>query len=99
MEQQTSVRQRFAQANADQFAAAVTDLSTTLPNPNQPTIRLTLTNVEDGQHLKDVDLDAVNLWRLASAAHHRAERAREAAALAPSSVPAGKPGLRLVGGA
>lgn len=88
-------RQRFAQANADQFAAAVTDLDSALPNPNSPTIRITLTCVEDGQHLKDVDIDAVNLWRLASAAHHRAERAREAAALAP----VGKPNLRLVGGA
>jgi len=87
-------RRRFAQANADQFAETVTDLATVLPNPDSPTIRITLTNVEDGEHLKDVDIDAVNLWRIASAAHHRAERARETT----TPTLAGKSNLRVVGG-
>ena len=94
MDQTAAARLRFAQANADQFAEAVTDLNSALPTPNSPTIRITLTDVETGQHLRDVDISAVNLWRVASAAHHRAERAREAAALAS----AGKSNLRLVGG-
>jgi hypothetical protein len=85
MEQSPAGRQRFAQANANQFAEAVTDLNTALPTPDSPTIRITLTHVDTGQHLKDVDIDAVNLWRLASAAHHRAARARETAVLAPAS--------------
>ena len=86
---------RFAQANADQFAAAVTDLNSVLPTPTSPTIRITLTHVDTGQHLKDVDIDAVTLWRVASAAHHRAEKAREDTAPAPSA----ERHLHAVGGA
>lgn len=93
MEQSPAGRLRFAQANANQFAEAVTDLNTALPTPGSPTIRITATYAENGQHLVDVDISAVNLWRLASAAHHRAVKARDTAAPAP----AGTSHLRLVG--
>ncbi|MDX2986522.1 hypothetical protein [Streptomyces caniscabiei] len=89
MEQQRLAQTMLAESTAGGFLALVGQMTASHPHPDGPKIRLTATLIDGGMDLGSVDVDVTNLWDLG-------ERAR---ARAVSPAPAGRPVLRVVGGA
>ncbi|MFE6474635.1 hypothetical protein [Streptomyces rochei] len=98
MDQRAQARQQLAEREAHHFITAVTELTTALPHPHGPAIRITLTATETGEDLGTVDIDLTNLWSVSRSASARANTPIATGRPAPTPAVTGRPKLHVVGG-
>ena len=89
MDQSRMALQMVAERTGAGFLAAVADMAAVHPHPAGPTVRITVTVIDGGEHLGTVDVDVTNLWELQ----------QQARARAATPARTDRPRLRVVGGA